>query len=125
MGWQDPFPQLPIGEAPIGENDPRIAKAWCKFNGSGAVSLDASENVSSITDNGTGDYTINFTTPFASADYAAVTGSRPVGGSPAYQVTPNKTAGSCGVVIWWDTGTGATFVKVDVDDISLVAFGDR
>jgi hypothetical protein len=47
-------------------------KAWVNFNGTGAVAIRASYNVSSITDNGTGDYTVNFTTAMADANYAAV-----------------------------------------------------
>ena len=47
-----------------------VAKAWVNFNGTGVVAIRASYNVSSITDNGTGDYTVNFTTAFADANYA-------------------------------------------------------
>ena len=46
------------------------ARAWVKFNGVGTVSITASENVTSITDNGTGDYTVNFTTALVDANYA-------------------------------------------------------
>ena len=46
------------------------ARAWANFNGTGTVAIRASGNVSSITDNGTGDYTANFTTAIADADYA-------------------------------------------------------
>jgi hypothetical protein len=48
------------------------AKAWVNFNGTGTVAIRASYNVSSITDNGTGDYTVNFTNAFADANYAVV-----------------------------------------------------
>jgi hypothetical protein len=48
------------------------AKAWVNFNGTGTVAIRASYNVSSITDNGTGDYTINFTNAFSDANYAAL-----------------------------------------------------
>jgi hypothetical protein len=37
-----------------------IAKAWVNFNGTGTIAARDSENVSSLTDNGTGDYTVNF-----------------------------------------------------------------
>jgi hypothetical protein len=47
------------------------ARSWVNFNGTGAVAIRASGNVSSITDNGTGDYTINFTTAMPDANYAA------------------------------------------------------
>lgn len=45
------------------------ARAWVNFNGTGTVSIRSSVNVSSITDNGTGDYTINFTTAMPNANY--------------------------------------------------------
>jgi hypothetical protein len=48
------------------------AKSWVNFNGIGTVSIRDSYNVSSITDNGVGIYTVNFATAFANANYAAV-----------------------------------------------------
>jgi hypothetical protein len=51
-----------------------IAKAWVNFNGTGTVAIRGSMNVSSITDNGTGNYTINFTTAMPNANYAISTG---------------------------------------------------
>ena len=45
------------------------ARAWVNFNGTGTVAIRASVNVSSITDNGTGQYTINFTTAMPDANY--------------------------------------------------------
>lgn len=45
------------------------AKAWVNFNGTGTVAIRRSFNVSSITDNGTGDYTVNFTSAMADANY--------------------------------------------------------
>ena len=48
----------------------QAVKAWVNFNGTGTVAIRASYNVTSITDNGTGDYTVNFTTAMANADYA-------------------------------------------------------
>lgn len=48
------------------------AKAWVNFNGTGTVAIRASYNVSSITDNGTGDYTINFTNALSDANYSLV-----------------------------------------------------
>lgn len=46
------------------------AKAWVNFNGTGTVAIRAAFNVSSITDNGTGDYTVNFTTAMTDANYS-------------------------------------------------------
>jgi hypothetical protein len=48
------------------------AKAWVNFNGTGTVAIRASYNVSSITDNGVGYYTLNFTTAMPDANYSAV-----------------------------------------------------
>ena len=49
-----------------------IAKAWVNFDGTGTVAIRSSFNVSSITDNGTGDYTVNFTTAMPNANYCPV-----------------------------------------------------
>lgn len=45
-------------------------RAWVNFNGTGTVAIRASGNVSSITDNGTGNYQINFTTAMPDTNYA-------------------------------------------------------
>jgi hypothetical protein len=47
-------------------------RAWVNFNGTGTVAIRASGNVSSITDNGTGDYTVNFATAMPDANYNCV-----------------------------------------------------
>ena len=64
------------GESILGSGDLEVAsdgraKAWVNFNGTGTVAIRAAFNVSSITDNGTGDYTINFTGPMPDANYVA------------------------------------------------------
>ena len=48
------------------------ARAWVNFNGTGTVAIRESGNVSSITDNSTGDYTVNFTTAISDANYTGV-----------------------------------------------------
>lgn len=55
---------------------PGAAKAWVNFNGTGTVAIRAQLNVSSITDNGVGNYTVNFTTAMPDADYTFVTSNR-------------------------------------------------
>lgn len=47
-------------------------RAWVNFNGTGTVAIRASGNVSSITDNGSGNYTVNFNTALPDANYAVV-----------------------------------------------------
>ena len=52
--------------------EPQLCKAWVNFNGTGAVAIRAAYNVSSITDNATGDYTINFTNTMPDANYTVI-----------------------------------------------------
>jgi hypothetical protein len=60
-------------------------RAWVVFNGTGTVAVRASGNVSTITDNGTGDYTVNFTTAMPDINYS-------VGGNGAGTINSD----SCG-----------------------------
>lgn len=53
------------GNAPV-----YACRAWVNFNGEGVVSVIASGNVSSVTDNGVGDYTLNFATLMPNANYS-------------------------------------------------------
>jgi len=50
------------------------ARAWVNFNGTGTVAIRANGNVSSITDNGQGDYTVNFATAMADTNYMVAFG---------------------------------------------------
>jgi hypothetical protein len=59
-----PVPTV-VGTAPI-----YMCRAWVNFNGTGTVAIRASGNVSSITDNGVGDYTVNFTTAMPDVNYS-------------------------------------------------------
>lgn len=65
------------GDAPI-----YACRAWVNFNGTGTVAIRASGNVTSITDNGVGNYTVNFTTAMPDANYT-VAGFANFGGSAA------------------------------------------
>jgi hypothetical protein len=65
-----PMPN-PAGNAPIFG-----ARAWVNFNGSGTVAIRASGNVSSITDGGTGAYTVNFTTAMLDTNYSVTVTAR-------------------------------------------------
>jgi hypothetical protein len=59
--------QIPTvsGTAPL-----YMCRAWVNFNGTGTVAIRASGNVTSITDNGTGDYSVNYTTAIVDANYS-------------------------------------------------------
>ena len=51
-----------------------ITAAWVNFNGSGTLAIRGNGNVGSVTDNGTGDYTLNFSSAMADANYSVVNG---------------------------------------------------
>jgi hypothetical protein len=108
----------------------RIAKAWVNFNGTGAPAIRSSYTVSSITKNGTGDYTVNFATPMADANYAvslsttgqgvtdtargAVIKGTAAGGASL------KTTASLGIL----TGSTTNSALVDMAEISVTIFGN-
>ena len=74
-----------------------MCRAWVNFNGTGTVAIRASGNVTSITDNGTGDYTVNFTTAMSDANYssqvwAAQTGSLTVFGAALSSIAVPTTS---------------------------------
>ena len=73
-----------------------LCRAFCNFNGTSTVAIRASFNVSSITDNGTGDYTVNLATAMPDADYAwAVSAGRTansVNFSAMSQASPTTSA---------------------------------
>lgn len=50
----------------------QLAKAWVNFDGTGTVAISDDFNVTSITDNGTANYTINFTNSMGNANYVVV-----------------------------------------------------
>ena len=63
---------LPVVKNSVGTELGRFVKAWVNFNGTGTIAIRDSFNVSSITDNSTGEYTVNFQNAFADTNYCAV-----------------------------------------------------
>ena len=57
-----------------------VAAAWVNFNGTGTIAARDSQNVSSLTDNGTGDYTITVANTFDNTGYSTVLCGSPVFG---------------------------------------------
>jgi hypothetical protein len=68
-------------------------RAWVNFNGTGTPAVRSSGNVSSITDDGTGNYRVNFTTAMPDANFSALATSNEEVGVPHYcqQTQPNTT----------------------------------
>jgi hypothetical protein len=72
-----------------------LCRAWVNFNGTGTVAIRASGNVTSITDNGTGDYTVNFTNVMPDANYAVssiLSNSQTVGNSVKILASNNTSS---------------------------------
>ena len=61
-------------------------RAWVNFNGTGVVAIRASGNVTSITDNSTGDYTVNFTTAMPDINYCTTFGIQAAAAAPSHRV---------------------------------------
>ena len=103
------------GSAPI-----YAARAWVNFNGTGTVAIRSSGNVSSITDNGVGDYTVNFSTAMVDANYA-VTGAtrRPnTNNDITFRLNVNTFQTTTSVRL----GLGAAAVALDGDPVHVAIF---
>ena len=69
------------------------AKAWINFDGTGTIAIRDSFNVSSITDDDTGRYTITFTNAFANTNYCPVMYNNASGTSQVYTSFDNTWGG--------------------------------
>jgi hypothetical protein len=67
-------------------------RAWIKFNGTGTPAIDGSGNVTSITDLGTGQYTVNFTTAMPDTNYSLQASADDATGAGICLVSPYATA---------------------------------
>jgi hypothetical protein len=104
------------GSAPV-----YACRAWVNFNGTGTVAIRASGNVTSITDNGTGTYTVNFTTAMPDANYAvSAFARRSTTSAPVYVgqgSTQTQTASAVQITV------AATAANIeDSDNISVAVF---
>jgi hypothetical protein len=82
-----------------GTQNGTLCRAWVNFDGTGTVAIRAQFNVSSITDNGTGNYTVNFSSALVDGNYSAVVAG---GNNNATAVaegssTHTQTSASCGI----------------------------
>jgi hypothetical protein len=92
-----------------------LAKAWVNFNGIGTVAIRASYNVSSITDNGTGNYTVNFTTAMPDANYTLVCSATNNGyNTGTFHASPTSTFTTTAVQVFATGISGAANVNIDV-----------
>jgi hypothetical protein len=103
------------------------ALAWVNFNGTGTVAIRSSYNVSSITDNGTGDYTVNFATALSDANYVfAGAGQRDNAGTAnndiligQFRSDTARTTSSCRVV-----SIASPSTPFDAPSVMVIFFGN-
>ena len=104
------------------KNGPSSCKAWVKFDLAGTVN--ASYNVSSVTDNSTGLWTVNWNTDFSSVNYVAVPGWRDDDDKVEFQVSGGSQA--AGTYEFKMVNGGGSFTDPNAaDDMHVVAFGDH
>ena len=99
------------GTAPI-----YACRAWINFNGTGTVAIRASGNVSSITDNGVGDYTVNFTTAMSDTNYS-VSETANATGHRIYDDVRAKTTTSTSIATY--VSTNITFADASQINVSI------
>lgn len=92
------------GTGPVTLTGQYAAKAWVNFNGTGTLSVREDGNVSSVTDDGTGDYTINFSTAFTDSNYALAGWAKDSNNSGDYSMVSGNasdtlTSTSCEIIV--------------------------
>ena len=98
-------------------------RAWVNFNGTGTPAIRASGNVTSITDNGTGDYTVNFTTALVDTNYAVATaGNDNNNVIVAIKSTNLDTDATLKTTSALTIVTGSAGTNADVNNINVVIF---
>jgi hypothetical protein len=109
----------------LGTNEQKqICKAWVNFNGTTSPgTIRSSYNVSSVTKNATGNYTVNFTNTLSDANYSA-TATTQAGAVAHFAVGASKATGSYTLVTGYVSSFTAGFLGFDVADISVQVFGN-
>jgi hypothetical protein len=97
-------------------------RAWVNFNGTGTVAIRASGNVSSITDNFTGNYTVNFTTALPDANYAITCTSGYQTGVDARVIFNINSAGTISTTAFGVAATRTDNASVDPDYCCVSVF---
>jgi len=91
------------------------ARAWVNFNGTGTVAINASGNVSSITDNGTGSYQVNFATAMPDANYSCAGSANDNAGLVTTFGGTYSTTTAVVYVVASTSGGGADFSRVCIN----------
>jgi len=102
------------------------AKAWLNFNGTGTAAIRDSFNISSITDNSTGDFTINITTAMANVNYSVTGGIGTTTGNNCFLfvLTEQNTAKSTSVFRINTLGSNTYILSTDPEHCYIAIHGD-
>jgi hypothetical protein len=95
-------------------------RAWVNFNGTGTVAIRASGNVTSITDNGTGEYTVNITTAMPDANYAVAGEGGGTAGQASIVLADQVVARTTGAFRVYSITTAGSLI--DAAQINLAVF---
>ena len=98
------------------------AKAWVNFNGTGTVAIRSSFNVSTITDHGTGEYSVNFINSMPNANYSATVGSTGGGYVRARDIESIATGAVKVLTRYSDSGNITTMNDETI--VTVQVFGD-
>ncbi len=110
---------------PSGSAPSYTCRAWVNFNGSGTVAIRGSGNVSSITDNGVGYYTINITTAMPDTNYNAVGAASSSGAQfniCFFNINPSTGNRNTPTTSAFTVGTGTLSAMLDAQDICISVF---
>ena len=131
----DSFKQLIVNEdadgvvvGTSGINATRIAKAWANID-MAAASILGSYNVSSITDNATGDFTVTYSTAMSDSNYcwAGGAGAEDSTSDNVFAVrslNPDGNKTTTTIRIGCMLGTGSAVDKRDYNDVNVMVFGN-
>jgi flagellar hook-associated protein FlgK len=107
-------------------NHPGHPKVWVNFNGTGTVAIRSDYNVTSITDNGTGDYTVNFTTAFADSNYATIgMGQRNASNDGGGHTVVKQGGTYSTTAVQVATVVHDVFANEDAPIVNVACFGDQ
>ena len=103
------------------------AKAWVNFNGTGTVAVRDSANITSLSDNGTADYTISYASSLANDDYSISGISANMGSTMSQLWIANSayvSAGSFRMLTLYVSNTGGGGGAADQTFVSVQIMGD-
>ena len=110
----------PVFQNTSGVEKGQLAKAWINFNGKDTVAIRDSFNVSSLTDNSTGNYSMNFSTAMSNANYCVVSsGSESGVGGAARFISGDGNSASAALLLTFNSTT-----NTDYSFCSFAVFGD-